>query len=107
MFPKVASIEYLSRGNNLCRLLSQQLANPVGQLCAVAGPVVNAIALQLNRRGVRARIVGTHNLYRAAITGAVFFNNNDAVVGLLTRSNARQTNHQHWECLSKPDFWVT
>jgi hypothetical protein len=22
-------------------------------------------------------------------------------VGLLTRSNARQTNHQHWQCLSK------
>jgi hypothetical protein len=22
-------------------------------------------------------------------------------VGLLTRSNARQTDHQHWECLSK------
>jgi hypothetical protein len=26
---------------------------------------------------------------------------------LLPRSNARQTNHQHWECLSKRLFWVT
>jgi hypothetical protein len=65
----------------------------------MAGPVLDAITLQLYGRWIRAGIVGTHYLDRTAITGTVFLDNNNAVVGLLTRSDARQTDHQH---LKKP-----
>jgi hypothetical protein len=98
-------MEYVTLGYGYClsrrRLLGQQLSNSIGQLGSIAGPIVNAVALQINGRGGRTRIVGAYNLYRTAITRAIFFNNNDAVVRLLTRSNARQTDHQHWECLSE------
>jgi hypothetical protein len=70
-------------------------------LSAIAGPIVDPITLEINGCGVRTRIVSSDNLYRPAIPCAVLFNNNDAIVGLLTRSNARQTDHQHWGCLSK------
>jgi hypothetical protein len=78
------------------RGLREQFSDAVGELGAVAGPVVNAIALEGDGRGVRAGIVGSDDFDRAAIAGAVLFDHNDAVVGLLPRSNARETNHQHW-----------
>jgi hypothetical protein len=98
-------MEYVTLGCGYCLsrrwLLGQQLSNSIGQLGSIARPIVDAVALQINGRGGRTRIVGAYNLYRTPITRAIFFNNNDAVVGLLTRSNARQTDHQHWECLSE------
>jgi hypothetical protein len=84
-----------------CWLQSQQLSNTLRQLGAIAGPVVDSVALQINRSRVRARIVGAHNLDRTTVTRAIFFNNNDTIMRLLPRSNARQTDHQHWECLSE------
>jgi hypothetical protein len=71
------------------RLLRQKLSYTVRQLCAVAGPILNPVALQVNGRRVRAWIVGANHLDRTAIAGAILFNHNDAIVGLLTRSNAR------------------
>jgi hypothetical protein len=85
----------------------KQLAHALGKLRAVAGPVVNTVALQLYRGRSRTRIVGAHNFNRPAIARTVLFNHNYTVMRLLPRSNARQTNHQHWECLSKRLFWVT
>ena len=73
----------------------QQLANALGQLSAVAGPVVDTFALKVNSGGVRAGVISPDNLDRAAIAGAVLFDNNDAVVGLLACAYARQTDHQH------------
>ena len=87
-----------------CWRLRKKLPDTIGQLCAIAGPVVDAVALQVNGRGVGAWIVRTHNFDRTAVTGTIFFNYDDAVVRLLTRSNARQTDHQHWECLSELVF---
>jgi hypothetical protein len=91
----------LGCGYSLYRLLGQQLSNSIGQLSAIAGPIVDAVTLEVNGRWGCTGIVGAYNLYRTAITRTIFFNNYDAIVGLLTRSNARQTDHQHWECLSK------
>ena len=94
----------LSRGRFCRRCLRQQLANAIGQLGSIAGPVVDAVALQINRRRVGARIVRSYNFDRTAIAGAVLFDNHNTIVRLLTRSNARQTDHQHWECLSELVF---
>jgi len=72
-----------------------ELRHDVRHLGANAGPVVDTIALEANRCRFRTRVVGTNHFDGAAIAGAVLFDHNDAVVGLLTRSNARQTNHDH------------
>jgi hypothetical protein len=85
----------------------KQLAHALGKLRAIASPVVNAVTLQLHRRRSSARIVDPDNFNRPAITRTVLFDHNYTVMRLLPRSNARQTNHQHWECLSKRLFWVT
>jgi hypothetical protein len=50
---------------------------------------------QVYGRGVGAGIVCTHNFDRSAITGAIFFNDNDTIIRLLGGANARQTNHDH------------
>ena len=100
--PKVSGNQVtLCRSDCFCRLRGHQFSDALRQLRSIAGPVVDAVALQINSRGGRARIVGAHHFNGTAVTGAVLFNNNDAVVGLLTRSNARQTDHQHGQCLSE------
>jgi len=76
-------------------VLGEELPDGLGELCAFTGPVVDAIALEVNGSGFGAGVVGTDHFDRAAIAGAIFFDDNDAVVGLLTGANARQTNHQH------------
>ena len=76
-------------------MLREELPDGLGELCAFTGPVVDAIALEVNGRGFGAGVVGTDHFDRTAIAGAIFFDDNDAVVGLLTGANARQTNHQH------------
>ena len=40
-------------------------------------------------------IVGADDLDGATVAGTIFFNDNDAVVGLLACAYARQTDHQH------------
>jgi hypothetical protein len=76
-------------------MLGEKLADGLGELSALAGPVVDAIALEVNGGGLGAGVVGTDHFDRTAIAGAIFFDNNDAIVGLLAGANARQTNHQH------------
>jgi hypothetical protein len=96
-FPKIQCRGDLCGRRSRCYRwgLRHQLADTVGQLGSIANPIVNAVALQIDGCWVRAGIIGAHNFNRPAITGAILFNYNDAVVGLLARSNARQTNHQH------------
>ena len=62
---------------------------------AVADPVIDAVALQLQRGRRSARIIGPDDLNRAAVAGAVLFDDNNAVVGLFAGADARQTDHQH------------
>ena len=76
-------------------MLGQELADGFGELCAFAGPVVDAVALEVNGGGLGAGVIGADHFDRAAIAGAILFDDNDAIVGLLTGANARQTNHQH------------
>jgi hypothetical protein len=85
----------------------KQLTHALRQLRTVASPVINAVTLQLHGRGSSTRIVGPNHFNRPAIARTVLLNHNYTVMRLLPRSNARQTNHQHWECLSKRLFWVT
>ena len=51
-------------------------------------------------RGRGAGIVDAYDLDGAAVAGAILFDDNDAVVGLLACAYARQTNHQHSGSLS-------
>ena len=92
--------EKLGRDDGLGRLsgrsLLEQDGDALGELGAVADPIVDAIALQVNGRGVGAGVVGSDNFDRTAVAGAVLFNHNDAVVGLFARSNTRETDHQHF-----------
>jgi hypothetical protein len=87
-----------------CFVLGEELANGLGELGAFAGPVVDAIALEVDGGGFSAGVVGTDHFDRTAIAGAIFFDDNDAVVGLLTGANARQTNHQHRGRSSQKSF---
>jgi hypothetical protein len=77
-------------------VLGEELADGLGKLGSFAGPVIDAIALEVDGCGLGAGVVGTDHFDGTAIAGAIFFDDNDAVVGLLTGANARQTNHQHW-----------
>ena len=46
-----------------------QLGDALGELCALADPVVDAVALEIEGSGVGAGIVGAYNLDRTAIAG--------------------------------------
>ena len=78
-------------GRGLC----EQLGDALGELSAVAGPVGDAVALEVDGRGVGAGVVGPDDFDGTAIAGAILFNDNDTVVGLLGGSNAGETDHQH------------
>src|SRR6185312_9999816 len=78
-----------------CRRLAQKLPEAIGKPGAVPDPVVDAVALQLKRGRRRTRIIGAHNLDGAAVAGTILFDDDNAVMGLLTGANARQANHQH------------
>ena len=75
--------------------LGEELADAVGELRSVASPVVDTVALEQDGGRSGARVVGSDDLDGTAVAGAVFLNDDNAVVGLLARSNARQTDHQH------------
>src|SRR5215831_20212033 len=90
---------------SLRRELLHQLRHCWRKLGAHAAPVSDAIVLQVDRCGVRTRIVGADDLDRAAIAGAVLLNHYDTVVGLLAGANARQTNHHHGDTVPFKSFF--
>ncbi len=71
------------------RILRENFTNSFRKLGTVSGPVGDAIVLQVHAGGIGAGIVGADDFDGPAVAGAIFLNNNDAVVGLLARSNAR------------------
>src|SRR6266481_6221976 len=73
----------------------KQFGDAIGELGAVAGPVVDTVLFQQHACRVGTRVVGTHNFNRTAIARTILLDYNDTVVRLLARSKARQTNHQH------------
>ena len=103
MVPKVTKVVTLSSywGYFSRRSSCKQLADAIRKLRSIACPIGDTVTLQVYGRGIGAGIIGANNFNRTTVACAVLLDNNDAVVGLLTRSNARQTDHQHWECLSK------
>jgi hypothetical protein len=100
--PEVTPGGYLYGGSDLWfgyrdygLMLDEEFSYCLRELCALGGPIIHAVALNIDAGGVGAGIVGAHYFDRAAVTSAVLFDNNDAIMGLLTGANARQTNHQH------------
>jgi hypothetical protein len=87
-------------------LLGQKAADGLRDLSSLGCPVVDAIALEFDAGGVGAGIVSTNHLDRTAIAGAVLLDDNDAVMGLLTGANARQTDHQHRGISSQTAIFV-
>ena len=73
----------------------EQLGNAIGELGAVAGPILDAVFLEQHACRVGARVVSPHHFNRTAIARAILLDHNNTVVRLLARSKARQTNHQH------------
>ena len=89
---------YLGSGRSLdsCRGRGgEKLANTLGELGSVTGPIFNAVALQVDGCGIGAGVVGADDFHGTAVACTVLFDNNDAIVGLLSCANARQTDHQH------------
>jgi hypothetical protein len=86
--------------------LSHQLADAVRELSALADPVIDTVTLDFYRSRGGTGIVGADHLYRAAVTGTILLDDNDAVMGLLAGANARQTDHQHCKELLKISIYV-
>src|SRR6201996_9158296 len=76
-------------------VILEQLSDAIRELSAIAGPVIDAILLQEHAGGASPRIIGSYHFNGPAVAGAVLFNHDHTVVRLLTRSKARQTDHQH------------
>jgi hypothetical protein len=72
-----------------------EFCDAVGEQGSIADPVVDAVALEGDRGGCGARVVGANDFDGAAVAGSILLYDNDAVVGLLGGANARQTDHQH------------
>ena len=75
--------------------LGDQFLDAVRNLGSLAGPMIDAVALEQDGGGVGAGIVGADYFDGAAVAGAVLFNDDYAIVGLLAGAKARQTNHDH------------
>jgi hypothetical protein len=74
-------------------VLGDELGNGLRELRALAGPVVDAVALEGDGGGLGAGVVGTNHFDGATVTGAVLFDDDDTIVGLLAGANAGETNH--------------
>ena len=70
-------------------MLRNQFANSLGNLSAFGFPVVNAVALQVDRGWVGAGVVGADYFDGTAIAGAVFLNDHDTVMRLLAGARWR------------------
>src|SRR5579862_473839 len=72
-----------------------ETAHRIAWLCANAEPVLDAIRIELQFRGLFQWIVRAHQFHDAAIPRPGLLNHHYAVVGLLLFANPRQPNHQH------------
>ncbi len=74
-------------------ILGEELGYGLGELSTLAGPVVDAVALQSDAGGFGAGVIGADNFDGAAIAGAILFNDDNTIVGLLAGANAGETDH--------------
>lgn len=79
----------------------KELADALRELGSIAGPIADAVTLEEDGGRLGAWVVGPDDFDGTAITGAILFDNHDAIVGLLTCADARQTNHQQGEAPKK------
>src|SRR5438552_1403655 len=73
--------------------LCHQLGDGIGKFGPLRDPLLDALALQINGGRAGAGIVGSHHLHRASIARAILLYDDYAIIGLLARTNARQTYH--------------
>ena len=88
--PKGHARRLLNRRNRLGgRVPGKDFSDGFRELGTITSPIGDAVVLQIHGGRSGAGVVGTYDFHGAAIAGAVLFDDNDAVVGLLARSNTR------------------
>jgi len=83
------------RNHSRRRIFGYQLFKNRSKLRTDTAPIGDAIIIEHHRSRVGTRVVGTDDLNRTAIAGAVLFNDHDTIIGLLASAKTRQTNHHH------------
>ena|SRR5580700_10853628 len=73
----------------------QKLFDAIGELSAFAGPIIDALTLEVDGSGVGAGVVGAYHFQGAAIAGTILLNDDNTVIRLLAGAKTRQTDHQH------------
>jgi len=76
----------------LCGSSLQKGLYSIGRLSVILNPVIDALVIQLDLGRRSYRVVMTHYFHRAAIPGALFFNNDHAIRGFLLGAKTRQPN---------------
>src|SRR5579864_1780413 len=82
-------------GRGTCRgwRFGEQTAYRIGKLRTLGNPVVDAIAFQINGRGVGAGVIQPHHFHFTAVARPLLLNHHHAIIRLFARTNARQSEH--------------
>lgn len=76
-------------------LLADEASNSVARLRTNTEPVLDALGVELDLRGLLQRIIGPHRFHNTPIAGPRPFDYHDAVKRLLLLPNPGQTNSEH------------
>src|SRR3989449_3965607 len=76
-------------------LTADEAADGIARLGALGQPMLDALRVQLDLRGLFQGIVGSYVFHLAAIAGATLFDDDNAIKRLLLLPNPLQTDHQH------------
>jgi hypothetical protein len=84
------------------RVVLYETLDDIGGLGSVPDPELEALMVDDDSSGLGARVIVADDFDGAAIPGAIFFNNNDAISRGFFGAEPRQTNCEHVESYS---FW--
>ncbi len=68
---------------NRRRVLGDELFEGRRELSTLAAPIGDPLVLEIDRGGAGARIIGANNFDGAAVAGAVLFDDDNPIIGLL------------------------